>query len=632
MIGSMAFIRLIGPKSILSATVEELFRLNSLHLTPVSPDPRTHLHKFKVPAALAEQYSHERKILAEVNGLLEVFDLPIPQTWKETLQGLSVNEITATLDVLSKEVRQLLEKKQKLQEESDLLPVYARKIEQMLPYLPETAAMPGYATVGLFVRQGQEHIMTLIHQEIDRLTEGEVDFSGFDLDEETSVVLVITKTGHIPKIEEWLRDENIPRFEWPEEIGQEHPATALKMIHTRIELLPGWIVEVESAISETKQTYAQSLFDWQIELSQKVEMFSIYEDIAETENLFVIQGWVSKGLCADFEEKMISITDQQLILEWMETPQALRSEIPVVMENKKIAQPFEGLVKMYAHPRHDDIDPSGLMALFLPLFFGMILGDIAYGLVLFLLSLWLGKTLRSGFMADIVKIIRMGSLWAITFGFLYGEFLGSIGHNLGLHPIWLDRGEKESLMPLLLVVIGIGAAHMLLGLILGVWQAWIAKHRTHLLERAGMLVGLIGILFLVGVLAELIPQVFTIPAVAVLIIGIALLGYSIGKAGFIVGPIEFIGVLGNVLSYIRIAAVGLSSVYLAKVANDLAGYFGSLVVGVIVAFLFHALNLVIGTFSPSIHSLRLMYVEFFRKFYQGGGRIYHPYGLKETKV
>jgi V/A-type H+-transporting ATPase subunit I len=187
-------------------------------------------------------------------------------------------------------------------------------------------------------------------------------------------------------------------------------------------------------------------------------------------------------------------------------------------------------------------------------------------------------------------------------------------------------------MTLLLVVIGIGAAHMLLGLILGVWQAWIAKHRTHLLERAGMLVGLIGILFLVGVLAELIPQVFTIPAVAVLIIGIALLGYSIGKAGFIVGPIEFIGVLGNILSYIRIAAVGLSSVYLAKVANDLAGYFGSLVVGVIVAFLFHALNLVIGTFSPSIHSLRLMYVEFFRKFYQGGGRIYHPYGLKETKV
>ena len=88
--------------------------------------------------------------------------------------------------------------------------------------------------------------------------------------------------------------------------------------------------------------------------------------------------------------------------------------------------------------------------------------------------------------------------------------------------------------------------------------------------------------------------------------------------------------IGNILSYIRIAAVGLSSVYLAKVANDLAGYLGSLVVGVIIATLFHGLNLVIGTFSPSIHSLRLMYVEFFRKFYEGGGKVYQPFGYRET--
>jgi V/A-type H+-transporting ATPase subunit I len=270
------------------------------------------------------------------------------------------------------------------------------------------------------------------------------------------------------------------------------------------------------------------------------------------------------------------------------------------------------------------------MALFLPLFFGMILGDIAYGLILFMLTLVLRKRIGSGFMGDLLKIIRMGSLWAIVFGVLYGEFLGTLGHSLGLKPIWLDRAEKESLVPLLLVVIGIGAAHMVLGLILGVWRAWLVKNRTHLLERGGMLVGLVGVFALVGVFTHLIPEVFTIPAASVVVIGIALLGYSIGKAGFIVGPIEFIGVIGNILSYIRIAAVGLSSVYLAKVANDLAGYFGSLVVGVIIATLFHGLNLVIGTFSPSIHSLRLMYVEFFRKFYEGGGKVYQPFGYRET--
>ena len=115
------------------------------------------------------------------------------------------------------------------------------------------------------------------------------------------------------------------------------------------------------------------------------------------------------------------------------------------------------------------------------------------------------------------------------------------------------------------------------------------------------------------------------PAIAGVILGIVLMGASLGWLGIVMGPIEFIGLIGNVLSYLRIAAIGLASVYLAKVANDTAGMTGILIVGVITAVLIHALNLVLGAFSPTIHSLRLHYVEFFRKFYEGGGRPYEPY-------
>ena len=79
------------------------------------------------------------------------------------------------------------------------------------------------------------------------------------------------------------------------------------------------------------------------------------------------------------------------------------------------------------------------------------------------------------------------------------------------------------------------------------------------------------------------------------------------------------------VSYLRLGAVGLASVYVAQLANDLAGSFGSIVVGVLIAVLFHALNLALGAFSPTIHSMRLHYVEFFRKFYEGGGRPYEPF-------
>jgi V/A-type H+-transporting ATPase subunit I len=140
-----------------------------------------------------------------------------------------------------------------------------------------------------------------------------------------------------------------------------------------------------------------------------------------------------------------------------------------------------------------------------------------------------------------------------------------------------------------------------------------------------MLLGLISLFFIVGILTNYLPDDFMTPAISGLVIGVVLLGASLGWLGIIMGPIEFIGLIGNVLSYLRIAAIGLASVYLAKVANDMAGMVGNVIVGLILAVMIHALNLVLGVFSPTIHSLRLHYVEFFRKFYEGGGRPYQPF-------
>jgi V/A-type H+-transporting ATPase subunit I len=219
----------------------------------------------------------------------------------------------------------------------------------------------------------------------------------------------------------------------------------------------------------------------------------------------------------------------------------------------------------------------------------------------------------------------MGAGWSIVFGFLYGEAFGTLGEVLGMHALWFDRASSEHVMGLLLMTLAVGAVHITLGLILGVWEAAKDKNRSHLLERGGMLIGLIGLFLLVGVLTDFLPQGFMNLAVASTLIGVVLLSLSIGCLGIVMGPIEFIGLIGNVLSYLRIAAIGLASVYLAKVANEVSGLIGNIVVGAIIAVLIHTLNLVLGMFSPTIHSLRLHYVEFFRKFYEGGGRQYEPF-------
>jgi len=127
-----------------------------------------------------------------------------------------------------------------------------------------------------------------------------------------------------------------------------------------------------------------------------------------------------------------------------------------------------------------------------------------------------------------------------------------------------------------------------------------------------------------------VPSGFMTPALATVVVGLVLMIALEGPMGLLTGPLELMGTIGNVLSYLRIAAIGIASVYLARVANEL-GALGPVWIGVIVAALFHTLNLALGTFSPAIQALRLHYVEFFGKFYEGGGTAFQPFGSLERK-
>ena len=307
-------------------------------------------------------------------------------------------------------------------------------------------------------------------------------------------------------------------------------------------------------------------------------------------------------------------------------------EAPVFYDNPWWVKPFEFIMQLVSPPRYREIDPSPILAIFFPLFFGIMVGDIGYGLIILAFALIIRYRLKAiAFAKNLADILIISSIPTIFFGYLFGEFFGDLGEEMGwIHPVHflgVTWNRVDAMIPMLIFAIAIGVIHVFLGLIIGIRNALILKKRKHLLEKSGMLLVITGILVLVGVFAGAVPEVAIYPVVVMMVVGLPMILMGAG----VFGTIEVMSTVGNILSYARLMAIGMASVILAMVANRLGGAFEIAIIGIIVAILLHTLNVVLAMFSPSIHSVRLHLVEFFSKFYEGGGMAYRPF-RREVEV
>lgn len=465
-------------------------------------------------------------------------------------------------------------------------------------------------------RLGDRHL--LVTTRLD-----EADRPGSGAGTEVGCLLVVSRP-RLAEVEQLLGADRINRVSVPAAYAGRSLQGTVEAMRRRLAELPDQQAELQARTAGLIGPYVPGLVRLRADLAARLERVRAAGAAELTERTFALRVWVPRPRVREVADSLTEALPTVVVApvprrDWAGPP-------PVLLSNRPRWRPYERLVGFLSWPSPAGTDPTGLMALMLPFLFGVMVGDVVYGLVLAGLGWWVRRRWADRpVLVDAGRVLVAGGAWATVFGFLYGEALGSLGNTLGMPALWFYRGGPAALEPLLLFAVAIGAAHIVLGLALGVWTAIRQRQRSRIADRAGTLLVLIGLFAVAGVLARALPPGLLTPAVIAVILGAVIATVSHGALGLLLGPLELLGTLGNVLSYLRVAAVGLASVYLANVANELAGD-APLLLGLLIGVFFHVLNLALAAFSPTVQALRLHYVEFFSKFYDGDGRLFRPLG------
>jgi V/A-type H+-transporting ATPase subunit I len=436
---------------------------------------------------------------------------------------------------------------------------------------------------------------------------------------ELAAVLLVPPAD-APRVERLLAQAGVHELPLPEGSGGRTLGQLGPTLSARREALDADLASLDAERAAMASDLGPSLAAARAAAEDRLLGLAAREKAAATPRSFVLEGWIPAAGFPRLVQALSTRFGDRVVVESVAREDWQGESAPVVLQNPRLFRPFETITRMVPLPAYGSIDPTPFVAVFFPMFFGLIMGDVGYGLLLAVLALWLrhggapGSTRRA-----VAEVLGAGAAFAVAFGLAFGEFFGDLGARwFGMHPLLLDR--EHALLPFLGLAVAIGAVHIVLGLALGVYNASHGHPRLAVGKGASLVMVLLIIVVLLAAL-RVLPRGFLTPGV----VGLLVLFPVLILAEGIIAPIEFLSTLSNILSYARIMALGTASVMMAVVANELAGSIGSLLVGVLFALLFHLVNFALAIFAPTIHGLRLHYVEFFGKFHSPGGQAYRPF-------
>jgi V/A-type H+-transporting ATPase subunit I len=641
----MSRVLIAAPKDVMEPVISELHRQRLFHIEDfVENDQEEYAgYRIGVPLEGAREISKDLLRLRSVTGAFSLRAEDLDPSGKIRKSQLTA-QIEQELPRIEMEVEELLSRRTGLENHVKEL---EQKIEALTPFSEmraDLALLHGYRTLTVFAGY--------LAKKVDIGVPCEEYFSE---SKKGNFLVAVVPVEYRQEVERKLLDAQFQAIPVPDEPG---PAKErISVYNVQLETDRKDLEEIATNIDALKSRYSEFLIACDELLSIDAQKAEVPLRFATTDHAFIADGWVPSHTLSGLSDGITAVSGGRAFVTELPIQKEI-DVVPVEYDNINFAKPTQFLMDIYSRPKYTELDPTLVVAIVFPIFFGLILGDVGYGALLLVASFGLRKLLKGSDGKMLLDIMRNASISSIFFGLLFSEIFG---FKLPWAPILPSRhlniggegGHGPAIPELMIMCVWIGIIHITAGRILGILNHARQDHGSHrvraILANLGWIMVMWGILVMIWS-AFPMPLMPDLTGFAPLVMGLTLpviIGVLMVVLGIVfifresaLELVELPTILSHVLSYARLVGVGVSSVAIAMVINFIAigliiepqlenlTIFGAIIVavGVIVWIIGQILNTILGMIGGGLQSLRLQYVEFFTKFYKGGGKKYSPFG------
>ena len=532
------------------------------------------------------------------------------------------------LEGISKQLKVLQEAKSQI--EADRLEVAELEKWEPLELTPQAAATFSHlgALIGTIPNTDDDALRLALGAHAD------LKFQEVFTDDTEHGVLIFYKTGSLEEVRRILKEYGFKPFEYDHaELPAERVAQLKANIRQQEAVAEAMTKSLAASKNELDQLKVQ--LDYLCNLSSRQESKN---QLASTQNLAALEGWIESNQVQALEACLTEQFGQSILIQTREIRQDEKDKVPTKLKNNALVEPFELVTEMYSLPKYGDKDPTPVVSLFYFVFFGMMVADIGYGLLLFA-----GTSLALRFlhvkpgMAKNLRFFRLLGVAVIIWGLVYGSFFG---FEL---PFALISTSSDA-MTILVISVVFGFITVLAGLFLSGLKNIRLKDYAEaynagfawVLILLGLLLLALGNFFPSLAFAATIGQwLAIINALGVLAVSIISAKSLAGLGSGLFNLYNVSGYVGDLVSFTRLMALGLSGASIGSAFNLIVSLFPPVArfsIGILLFIALHLVNMFLSFLSGYVHGARLIFVEFFGKFYDGGGKPFTPLKPSEKYV